>query len=384
MNLIALQMLFGDRGKYIAMIVGITFAALIMTQQPSIFLGLISRTYSYIGELPIADIWVMDPTVDFVEESKPLRDTELQRVRGIDGVEWAVPLFKGVLTALLPDGKRKIIDITGLDDATLIGAPRRMLQGKVEDLRREDGIILDSVAANERFAIKQPDGSKRPIQLGDVFEINDQRAVIVGIARLDRTFTTQPLAFTTYSRATRYAPGQRRLLTYILVKAKAGQDPVQLAKTIKERTGLLAYTQQEFKNTTLSYWMKNTGIPINFGISVFLGFLVGAAIAGQTFSSFVRECLKQYAVLKAMGVRNLTLVRMVLLQAAVVGLIGYGIGVGLTALFGYGMRDSVLAFYMPWQLLLFSGGGVLLIITLTALLSLRAVIKLDPATVFRS
>jgi len=384
MSFIALQMLFGDRGKYIAMIVGITFAALIMTQQPAIFLGLISRTYSYVGELSLPDIWVMDPTVDFVEESKPLRNTELQRVRGVEGVDWAVPLFKGLLTVLLPDGQRKIIDVSGVDDATLIGAPRIMLQGSIADLRQEDGIIIDSNAASERYMITDATGKKRPLGMGDVMEINDQRAVVVGIAKLERTFTTQPLAFTTYSRAMRYAPGQRRLLTYILVKARAGSDIERVARNIHTQTGLTAYTKEEFKRVNRNYWMKNTGIPINFGISVFLGFLVGAAIAGQTFHSFVRESLKQFAALKAMGVRNITLVRMVLLQAIVVGLIGYGFGVGLSALFGTAMRGSVLAFYMPWQLLLLSGGGVLLIVMLAALLSIRAVIKLDPATVFRS
>lgn len=385
MNFIALQMLFGDRGKYVAMIVGITFAALIMTQQPAIFLGLISRTYSYVGELSLPDIWVMDPTVDFVEESKPLRDTELQRVRGVEGVEWAVPLFKGLLTVLLPDGQRKIIDVTGLDDATLIGAPKIMLQGNIADLRKDDGIIIEENAAIERYSlIDKVTGRKRPLGVGDVLEINDQRAVVVGIARMERTFTTQPLAFTTFSRAMRYAPGQRRLLTYVLVKAKAGANVAQVIRAIKDKTGLTAYGKEEFKVVNRDYWMKNTGIPINFGISVFLGFLVGAAIAGQTFHSFVRESLKQFAVLKAMGVRNTTLVRMVLLQAFVVGMIGYGIGVGLSALFGTAMKGSVLAFYMPWQLLLLSGGGVLIIVMLAALLSIRAVIKLDPATVFRS
>lgn len=384
MNFIALQMLFGDRGKYVAMIVGITFAALIMTQQPSIFLGLISRTYSYVGELSLPDIWVMDPTVDFVEESKPLRDTELQRVRGVEGVAWAVPLFKGLLTVLLPDGQRKIIDVSGVDDATLIGAPKIMLKGSIADLRRDDGIIIDSNAASERYSITDVTGKKRPLDVGDVMEINDQRAVVVGIAKMERTFTTQPLAFTTYSRAMRYAPGQRRLMTYILVKAQPGADIAAITRRIHEQTGLTAYGKEEFKVVNRTYWMKNTGIPINFGISVFLGFLVGAAIAGQTFHSFVRESLKQFAALKAMGVRNVTLVRMVMLQAAVVGVIGYGIGVGLSALFGTAVAGSVLAFYMPWQLLIFSGLGVLFIVMLAALLSLRSVIKLDPATVFRS
>lgn len=384
MNYIALQMLFGDRGKYIAMVIGITFAALIMNQQPAIFLGLMSRTYSYVNELSLPDIWVMDPTVEFVEESKALRDTELQRVRGVAGVEWAVPLYKGLLIALLPDGSRKTIDVTGLDDATLIGAPKTMLQGSLQDLRREDGIIIDTVAAETRFRIPLPDGTTRPLQIGDVMEINDRRAQIVGIAKMPRTFTTQPLAFTTYSRALAYAPPQRRLLTYVLVKVKAGENAEEVAQRITAETRLAAYTREEFKKKNWQYWFNNTGIPINFGISVMLGFLVGAAVAGQSFFNFVRESLRQFAALKAMGVRSWTLVRMVLLQAAVVGVVGYGIGVGLTALFGTFMGNSVLAFYMPWQLLLFSASGVAIIVIIAALLGIRSVIKLDPATVFRS
>ncbi len=383
MNFIALQMLFGDRGKYGAMIVGITFAALIMTQQPAIFFGLLSRTYSYIEDMTLPDIWVMDPTVQFVEENKPLRDTELQRVRGVAGVAWATPLFKGMLVARLPDGARKVIDVSGVDDATLIGAPNVMLEGKITDLRQDDAIILDLEASN-RFATTGPDGVKHPVKVGDVLEINDHRAVVVGIAKMRRTFTTQPLAFTTYTRAMRYAPAQRRQLTYILVKAQPGAALDEITARIRRETGLAAYTAAAFKKVNLDYWMKNTGIPINFGISVMLGFLVGAAIAGQSFFNFVRESLRQFAALKAMGVRNGTLVRMVLLQAAVVGSIGYGFGIGLSALFGVAIRDSVLAYYMPWQLLLSTAAGVALIVVLAALVGIRSVIRLDPATVFRS
>ena len=69
-----------------------------------------------------------------------------------------------------------------------------------------------------------------------------------------------------------------------------------------------------------------TGIPINFGITAFLGFLVGTAIAGQTFYNFTLENLKQFGALKAMGATNGRIVQMILLQALVVGLLGYGIG----------------------------------------------------------
>ena len=383
MTAIALKMLFGDRGKFFGMVVGLTFAALIMTQQPGIFLGLMTRTYAAIEDVPIADLWVMDPGVQYLEESKPMRDTDLIRVRGVTGVAWAVPIYKNIINARLPDGSTKAINLTGLDDATLIGGPRRMLEGKLGDLRRADAIIVDREAAEERLRYRGPDGRERPLAVGDEIEVNDRRAVVVGIGESSRDFVLVAKAFTTYSRALGYAPPQRRQLTYILVKARDGTDPAALTRLIEARTDLRALTSKDFERETLRYWLENTGIPINFGISVTLGFLVGAAIAGQSFFNFVRDNLTHYAVLKAMGLRAGVLVRMVLVQALVVGSIGYGIGVGISALFGTLMTETVLAFYMPPELLLFSSGGVLVIVALAALLGIRQVLRLDPAVVFR-
>ena len=173
------------------------------------------------------------------------------------------------------------------------------------------------------------------------------------------------------------------MLSFVLVKAMPGTDIPTLTRRIQEATGLAAYSQKEFMDLTWNYFMKNTGIPINFGISVTLGFIVGAAIAGQTFYNFTLENLRQFGVLKAMGTSNWTLLRMILLQAILVGMIGYGLGVGLTALFGYAMRNTIMAFKFPWQLLVFSGAGVTLICIFAALISIRKVIKLEPAIVFK-
>jgi putative ABC transport system permease protein len=379
---IALSMLFGDRGKLIAMIVGITFASLIMTQQPAIFVGLLTRTYSFISSLSAPDIWVMDKGVEYVEEHKPLRDTDLARVRGVEGVQWAAPLYKNFFNVKLPDGSTRTVDMTGLDDATLMGAPE-MVEGTLTDLRRNDGVIVDKDAAENRLRVEMPDGTMRPLVIGDELEINDHRAVVVGIAKVPRNFVVQPVMFTTYSRAVTYAPTQRRYLTYVLVKAHEGVDKLALAAKIAEATNLTALTNKQFEDMTFNYWMDNTGIPINFGISVTLGFLVGAAVAGQAFYNFVRENIRQYAALKAMGLRTGKLIQMVLLQALVVGFIGYGLGVGATTYFGYQVQDSVLAFSMPPELLLFSAAGVGIIILLSALLAIWQVIRADPAVVFR-
>ena len=383
MNYIALKMLMGDRGKYLGIVMGLTFASLIMTQQPAIFVGLMMRSYSFITDVGLPDIWVMDPKVQFIDDVKPLQDMKLFRVRGIEGVEWAMPLYKGLIKARLANGNFQTCNVIGLDDATLIGGPPVMLEGKLEDLRRGDAVIVDRDGAVEKLGMPGPDGKPLPLKVGDTLELNDRRAIVVGIAKTTRTFQSQPVIYTTYRRAMLYAPRERKLLSFILVKARPGQEVTELARRIQRSTGLAAYTQQGFQKLTYDYFMKNTGIPINFGISVTLGFIVGAAIAGQTFYNFTMENLRQFGVLKAMGASNGTLLRMILLQATLVGAIGYGLGVGLTSLFGWAMRNTILAFKFPWQLLVYSGLGVTLICVFAALISIRKVIALEPAVVFK-
>jgi len=382
----ALKMLMGDRSKYFGMVMGLTFASFIMTQQPAIFTGIMSRTFSFITDLGQPDIWVMDPKVQFIDDIKPMQDTQLYRVRGVEGVEWAVPLYRGLLKARLENGNFQTCIVVGLDDATLIGGPAEMIQGRLEDLRRAEGVIVDMDGAKTKLAKAPatPGGKPVPLQIGDVLELNDRRATVVGIAKVTRTFQSQPVIYTTYSRAIGFAPRERKLLSFVLVKARAGEDLQALTARIRKATGLAAYTREEFKLLTVNYFMKNTGIPINFGMAVLLGFIIGAAVAGQTFYNFTLDNLRQFGVLKAMGTSNPTLLRMILLQAAVVGSIGWGLGVGATAVFGYVFRDGVLAFKFPWQLLVISGGAVTLICIFAALLSILKVIKLEPAIVFKS
>ena len=123
MNFVALKMLIGDRAKYFGIIMGLTFASLLITQQAAIFIGLMTRTFGAITDLSGPDIWVMDRKVQFIDDIKPLQDTELFRVRGVSGVEWAVPLYKGLLKARLSNGNFQTCNVLGLDDTTLIGGP---------------------------------------------------------------------------------------------------------------------------------------------------------------------------------------------------------------------------------------------------------------------
>ncbi len=395
MNWIALKMLTGDRAKFFGIVMGLTFAALLITQQGSIFCGLMLRTAGQIRDITGADLWVMDPNVRFIDDLKPMIETNLYRVRGVDGVLWAVPLYKGngraKIKSVGPDGKtQEIIEqviLLGLDDAALVGAPRQLWVGSYHDLRRPESVIVDRVGLRKLFPGQGGETTTDPNELrkflGREMEMNDHRAVIVGICEASRTFQSNAVVYTTYSRAKQFVPRERKPLTYILAKTEPGKNPEEIASRIESQTGLGAKTSEQFSWMTINYFLKYTGIPINFGITTILGFLVGTAIAGQTFYNFTIENLKQFGSLKAMGASNIKIVRMILLQATVVGLLGYGLGVGLAAWFGQVNKNTELAFFTPWQLLPITGAAIVLICVLASILCVRRVVVLEPAVVFR-
>ena len=209
MSWIALKMLTGNRAKYYAIIFGISFACMLMTQQASIFTGLMRNTTSQIRDIQGADVWVMDPSVQFVDDITPLSENALYQVRGVSGVAWAVRLYKGMARAQFPEGNFKQFIVLGLDDQTLIGAPQKMLVGALADLRRPDGVVIDETGYRYLFP-------GEPLQAGRVFEMNDHRAEIVGVCRASPTFQTFPITYTTYSRALRYAAQERRVMSFIL------------------------------------------------------------------------------------------------------------------------------------------------------------------------
>ncbi len=380
---VAMRMLIGDPAKFFGILLGVTLASMVITQQGSIFVGLMSRTFATIKDMAQPDIWVMDPKVQFIDDVKPLQSTALQRVRGVEGVDWAVPLYKGMIRVRLPSGQFVNCNLYGLDDASLIGAPANLLEGRVEDLRQDGAVIVDEAGAVGRLARRSADGTTRPLAMGDELELNDHRGRVVGVARVSRTFQSQPNLYTLYSRATRFVPGERKLMSFVLVRAKAGVDVERVCAAIERETGLAAYTKPEFQSLTVTYFLKNTGIPINFGIAVALGFLVGAIITGFMFYSFTLDNLRYFGTLKAMGTSDGTLLGMILLQAGYVAVMGFGLGVGLAALFGNSMGKTQLAFRLTWQLSLVAACAVAMICAMAALLSVRRVISLEPGVVFK-
>ena len=379
MNFVAIRMLTGDRAKYLGLIFAIAFASFLLENQSSIFAGVVGRTASQILDVTDTDIWVMDPNTQYVDEIRALTENDLYRVRGVPGVQWAVRLFKGLPRAKAPDGKFRVVILMGLDDATLVGAPGRMLLGSTADLSQPDAIIIDRAGYMFFFPWQ-------PFTLGRTLELNDHRVKIVGLAEASPPFQTFPVVFARYSQAITYVGQERNLMSFVLVKAQPGIVLKDLCRRIEATTGLHAATTYDFARQTIVYYLRNTGIPVNFGITITIALIVGTVVAGQTFYIFTIESLKQFGVLKAVGVTNRRLTGMILLQACLVGIIGFSIGTGLCAAFFLVTGKLLLqtrGFILLWQSAVGTGALILLIVIVASLLSIRRVVVLEPAMVFR-
>jgi putative ABC transport system permease protein len=379
MNWVAWKMLTGDRAKYLGTVFGVAFGVLLISQQTSIFVGIISRTASQVLDVREPDFWVMDPYTQNADDIKPLSENDLYRVRGVAGVDWAVRLFKGQARARTETGHFWQSILIGLDDHSLVGAPVKMLQGDLADLRRPDAVIIDEIG----YKLLWPN---EPIRLGRELEMNDRRAIVVGICDVSSPFFTFPVIFTRYSLAMDYVPPQRRQLSFVIGRVTPGNDVSSVLAAIEDQTALRAHDNRGFFWTVVGYYLRNTGIPVNFGITILLGFLVGAAIAGQTFYLFTLENLKQFGALKAMGVSNGRLIAMVLLQATIVGVIGYCLGIGMTAAFFEFTADlnpNLRGLHLLWEIAVGTAATVVVIVLLASVMSLRKVLVLEPAVVFR-
>jgi putative ABC transport system permease protein len=276
------------------------------------------------------------------------------------------------------DGKLQQVVLIGVDDYSLVGKPPKMLEGNWQDLKKNNSIIMDKAGWEYIWPNK-------PVKLGTEIELNESRAQIEGICEASPPFMTFPVIFTKFSNVSQYVPLGRKYTSFIVVKARKDVSLKELCRKIEKETGLQALTTEEFRSRSINHYLKRTGIPINFGITVALGFLIGTIITAQTLYIFIIENIKQFGVLKAIGITNRQIFLMVLVQTAMVGIIGFSLGVGLAALFfeSTSNLNAMRGFFLNPYVVLGTAITITTILLLSAFISIRKVLSVDPATVFR-
>jgi putative ABC transport system permease protein len=372
--ILAYKLLVNDRAKFQALVGGITFSTFLMVQMTSLFVGILTRASSTVLNIG-AKVWVMDPAVNSVQNSIGMPDYVIDFVRSTKGVEYAVPLYSAGALVKLRNGNYQPVSVIGLDDATLYGRPA-LEQGGIADIFAENGFLV--VHDAEFGKLGNP-------SIGTEFELNDHRAVIVGIAAVASSgLYGLPTLYTTYSRAVQYIPSARFTTAFILIEPKGAAD-IPFIKSRVQSLGYLALTADEFVTRVGKWFTFQTGGGMNMLMMATISFIVGLSISGQTFYTFILENEDKFGALKAIGAKGRELVAMILFQATFTAFTGLGLGIGLcTILVALArLRLPDYAAMITLTNLFIALVMVIIIAGVSSYVGVRRVLRIEPFDIFR-
>lgn len=372
-TLLAWRNLAHDRTRLIATLVGIAFSVVLMGAQLGLLIGF-AQTASTLISHADADLWVIPLGTSNVDIAGRMPQRRRHQALAVPGVASVDELMVQFAFWRKPDGGSESVIMTGFSLASGRGAPWAMAEGSIADLQVPDAIIIDRL-------YKKKLGVQR---LGQVIEINNRRARVVGFTAGIRTFTQSPYVFTTHARSQHLTGVPADETTYLLVKVKPEAVPETVRAALAARLPWVeVLTRTQFTRRTQAYWMITTGAGAALLLAAVLGLVVGIVIVGQTLYASTLDRLAEYATLRAIGANHRYLNRVIVKQAAISAALGFALGLAATlALVAYSRTGNVAMTLPLWSIALLGALTVLMCLA-GALVSIRRITRIDPTMVFQ-
>ncbi|HUD68272.1 MAG TPA: ABC transporter permease [Candidatus Sulfotelmatobacter sp.] len=370
---LAQRNLFHDKVRLTVTLTGIVFSVVLIVVQLGLFIGFTTATSNLIDHSG-ADLWITSKNVPYVEQGVAFSERKLNQVRAVEGVADAQKIIARWTQWKRHDGGQDSVQIVGINVDDRLERPWNVVEGRVEDLKSPDAVILDEL-------YKRKLGVTR---VGEVFEVGGHRARVVGFTRGIRSFTTSPYVFTSFKNAQSYAGLREDQTMFILVKLAPGADLQRVRRELLEHvTDVEVFTTAQFSRMTTFYWMFTTGAGVAVLIAAALGLVVGFVVVAQTIYATTVDHIREFGTLKAMGAPNSYVYKVIMKQAAISAVIGYVLGMIVSAFVVNASQKGGAAILMPTSMAV---GMFFLTLTMcvgAALVSINKVTRIDPAMVFR-
>jgi putative ABC transport system permease protein len=371
-SLLAWRNLVHDRARFVITLVGIVFSVVLMGVQMGLLVGF-ARTASGLIDRAGVDLWISAAGTTNVDITGTVPQRWRLQALAVPGVAEAHDYMAQFAFWKKPDGGNESVIMVGIDLADPVGGPWNLVEGSLDDLAIDGGIILDHLY-REKLGVSG---------IGDTLEINNRRARVVGFTDGIRTFTQSPYVFTRHEDARRYTFVDDDRTTYILVRVAPGADVAAVQSALAQRLpDAHVWTTAEFSTQTRVYWLVTTGAGAALSLAALLGLVVGIVIVGQTLYASTIDRLPEYATLRAMGAPHGYLYAVILKQAAISAVLGFAAGFVVTLGAVAISSTGNIAIAMPAWL-----GAVLALLTgvmcaAGAVISIRRVMRIDPTSVF--
>jgi putative ABC transport system permease protein len=309
-----------------------------------------------------------------VDLGRPIRESYTARMDADPEIERCEPYLQGFAYWTKSDGATELCLVIGsrLSDNAL-GAIKQ-LKPDLRDKLTEPGTIVIDRSDKDRLGVRH---------VGDTAEVSGMRVRVVGFTDGLKSLAG-PYVFGSISTARpllRLLPDQ---VTYVLGKCKNPADAAVVAARLRgDYRNISAFTARDFSFHSRKHWLTKTKAGIALGYAAALGLLVGAVVTSQTLYAATAASLREFAVLRALGIPRWRMGLLVVNQAFWVGVIGVALAV--PAVFGLAALAERLTvqILLPWQLQAAAAGITLTMALGSGLLALRSLRNVEPATLLR-
>jgi putative ABC transport system permease protein len=373
---IARKNLFHDRGRLIISVGGVAFATMLILTLTGVYYGVIEMSTGYLRETN-ADLWVGQEGIHDTWHTYSLLPRGLEdEILSVGGVKEVYGFVGRAVRAEISQisDEEKTVFVVGFDTSSGVGGPWKIIKGK--KIPRSGQVIVDRV-----FSVRNG------IEIGDRLTVGGKELTVVGIS--DGTFLlVYSYIFVTEEDAMEIF-GAKGFLNYYMVEV---EDPIfskKIAKNIEDRlekTGIKVdvLTREEFIDNhkeVINDSFNSILLPL-----VFIGFFIGVTVIGLTLYTATLEKIREYAILKAIGARGTFMVKIVFEQSFIIGLLGFGVGLGLS-IFASGWIPNIapeFAVVINLNTIMLTFLSLLGMSAVASLIPIRKLEKVDPATVFQA
>jgi putative ABC transport system permease protein len=373
---LALRLVLHNSTRLVVTLVAVIFSSYLTLTEVALYIGMMENATSVIRHSS-ADLWIASKGIQNFDFPKLFPSDRVKQVLGLPDVLWAKQIILTWGFLKLADGAQEQVEIIGYEPLSGIGGPWAMEKGDARDVGDGPYMIVDK-SARQRLG---------DLHLGSTWELNDRKVRLIGISRSAKTFTTAPIVFTSYSLASEVSSDMARRDTTAFIAVKL-RDAAATKAVITILQGKLKdndiLSTSDFVKRTIMYWTAQTGMGAALCLTAVLGLVVGTGVIGQTIFANTMEHLAELATLKAMGATRSDLYTVIIGQALINVLAGYGVATLMVVLSKPVLERTGVSLALSVPLI----GGLLILMLGTsvaaAFFSVRRVRRVDPAIVLRS
>ena len=369
---LAYRNLFHDRLSFFVTIVGIVFSVVLVAIQTGIYLGSEKKIAAIIDQAP-ADLWVVPLGTKSFDDPSVLSGRERHMILSTPGVARAEDIVVSFGRWRKPEGGTTTVIIVGTGADSDYILPWNIVEGSREALEAPNTVGIDQSYFPDLGITK----------LGDRAEINGVNVEIATLTKRVRSFTTLPYVFTSIEEARRLTGAGQDQATYERVQLADGANLETVRAEITARLpDTEVITQDEFRKRSQAYWLFQTGAGAALIAGAVLGLIVGVVIVAQTLYASTKDHINEFATLRALGAGAGYIVKVILMQAVLSGLIGYLLGITLALGVIHAAQDTKLNVVMTPELALTLFAVTIGMCIFAALSAIIKVVRIDPAVVF--